>query len=113
MVDLPANVLRLDPTFSKTKKGRVLPIPPPLRAVLDRRLVKRRLDCQLVFHVDGQPMGDWRKTWARACVASGLFRAVKVNQKRERRGADPCTPRLPPDGRTGTSCGREYRTRWR
>jgi hypothetical protein len=55
-----------------------------LKAV-DRRLAKRRLDCQLVFHVDGQSMGDWRKTWARACVASGLFRAVTVDEKRERK----------------------------
>jgi integrase len=85
MVDSPANVLRLDPAFSKTNKGRILPIPPPVRAVLDRRLAKRRLDCPLVFHVDGQSMGDWRKTWGRACVASGLFRVVKVDEKRARK----------------------------
>ena len=72
MVDLAANVLRLDPVFSKTKKGRVLPIPGPLRAVLERRLAKRRLDCSVVFHVDGRPMGDWRKTWKRACRAAGV-----------------------------------------
>jgi integrase len=72
MVDLSADVLRLDPVFSKTKKGRVLPIPAPLRAVLDRRLAKRRLDCPLVFHVEGQPMGDWRKTWKRAGKAAGV-----------------------------------------
>jgi integrase len=72
MVDLGANVLRLDPAFSKTKKGRVLPIPPPLRAVLERRLATRRLDCLLVFQVDSQPMGDWRKTWKTACTAAGV-----------------------------------------
>jgi integrase len=84
MVDLVTNILHLDPAFSKTKKGRVLPIPPPLRAVLERRLAKRRLDCPLVFHVDGQAMGDWRKTWARACVASGLFRVVRVDDRTQR-----------------------------
>jgi integrase len=76
MVDLAANVLRLDPAFSKTKKGRVLPIPSPLRVVLERRLARRRIDCPLVFHVDGQPMGDWRKKWAKAVIAAGCVRLV-------------------------------------
>lgn len=72
MVDLGANVLRLDPAFSKSKEGRVIPIPPPLRDVLERRMSKRRLDCPLVFHREGRPMGDWRKTWKRACRAAGM-----------------------------------------
>jgi len=76
MVDLTGNVLRLDPAFSKTKKGRVLPIPPPLRAVLERRLAARALDCPLVFHVEGHPMGDWRKTWRTACQAAGVPQLV-------------------------------------
>ena len=80
MVDLPGNVLRLDPAFSKTKKGRILPIPPPLRTVLDRRLAKRRLDCPLVFHVNRLAMGDWRKTWVRACSAAGLFRIINLDE---------------------------------
>jgi integrase len=25
-----------------------------------------------VFHVDGHPMGDWRKTWQAACRAAGV-----------------------------------------
>ncbi len=29
-------------------------------------------------------MGDWRKTWARACVAAGFFRVVKVDERMER-----------------------------
>jgi integrase len=76
MVDLAGNVLRLDPAFSKTKKGRVLPIPPPLRAVLERRRAARALDCPLVFHVEGHPMGDWRKTWRTACQAAGVPQLV-------------------------------------
>jgi integrase len=85
MVDLAANVLRLDPDFSKTKKGRVVPIPAPLRVVLERRFAKRRLDCPLVFHVNGRPMGDWRKTWAKAVIAAGCFRIIKGKDGEERK----------------------------
>lgn len=71
-VDLAGSVIRLNPERSKTKTGRVLPLSPPLRDVLARRLSKRRLDISLVFHKDGGPIGDWRKTWDRACKAAGL-----------------------------------------
>jgi integrase len=43
-VDLPAGVVRLTARRSKTKTGRVLPISPPLRAVLHRRLAQRTCD---------------------------------------------------------------------
>ena len=72
-VDLAGGVIRLDPVRSKTKTGRLLPLAPPLREVLGRRLAARRLDTSLVFHHNGgQPVGDWRKTWWRACKAAGL-----------------------------------------
>jgi integrase len=72
MVDMGANVLRLSPEFSKSKEGRVIPIPPPLREVLLRRMSQRRLACVYVFHVNGGRIGDWRKTWHRACGTAGV-----------------------------------------
>ncbi len=72
-VDLAGGVVRLSPERSKTKTGRLLPLSPPLRDVLSRRLAARRLDTPLVFHhKGGQPVGDWRKTWWAACQAAGL-----------------------------------------
>jgi integrase len=72
-VDLPGGVIRLSPERSKSKQGRLLPLSPPLREVLGRRLTARRLDTVLVFHHhSGQPIGDWRKTWRRACKAAML-----------------------------------------
>jgi hypothetical protein len=35
-------------------------------------MAKRCLDTPLVFHVDGRPMGDWRKRWDRACLQAGF-----------------------------------------
>ncbi len=72
-VDLAGGVVRLSPERSKTKAGRLLPLSPPLKEVLVRRLAKRRLDIHLVFHKNGHPIGDWRKTWDRACQLAGLL----------------------------------------
>jgi integrase len=72
-VDLPGGVVCLDPERSKTKLGRLLPVSPPLRDVLARRLRARRLDTPLVFHHHGgHPVRDWRYSWRRACRTAGL-----------------------------------------
>lgn len=74
-VDLPGSVIRLAPRSStKRKSGRLLPVSPPLRDVLARRLQARRLDTPLVFHRNGRPIGDWRKRWYAACKAAGFWR---------------------------------------
>ena len=52
-VDLSGGVIRLDPDRSKTKIGRLLPLSPPLRDVVSRRVAVRRLDTPLVFHHNG------------------------------------------------------------
>lgn len=72
-VDLAGGVIRLSPERSKTKAGRLLPLSAPLRDVLSRRLARRRLDSRLVFHKNGRPIGDWRKSWTSACKAVGLL----------------------------------------
>lgn len=79
-VDLSGGVVRLNPERSKTKTGRLLPLSRPLREVLTRRwqarLIARKGEVRgtdLVFHRNGQPIGDWRKTWNAACKAAGLL----------------------------------------
>ena len=72
-VDLQAGVVTLDPERSKSGAARTLYINPLLREVLSRRLSARRLDTGLVFHHHGgKPVGDWRKTWARATREAGV-----------------------------------------
>lgn len=71
-VDLPGHVVRLRPELSKNKDGRVLPLNGELLEVMERAAGQRRLDCINVFHVDGQPIGDFRKAWRKACIATGL-----------------------------------------
>jgi len=77
-VDLPGHVVRLRPELSKNKTGRVLPVAGELLDVITRAAEQRRLDCPSVFHVDGQPIGDFRKAWWRACITAGLGAMVTV-----------------------------------
>lgn len=35
-----------------------------------------RMLCPLVFHRDGEPIGDFRKSWATACCAAGVGKLV-------------------------------------
>jgi hypothetical protein len=41
-------------------------------ALIERADQNRRTDCRFVFHDDGSPVGDFRKSWATACDSAGL-----------------------------------------
>ena len=84
-VDRDASVIRLRPELSKNAEGRVLALSAPLRDLIERRWKERVLGCPFVFHRGGRPVGDWRKTWAKACTAAGFFRVVNVGTEVERR----------------------------
>ena len=71
-VDRGAGIIRLRPELSKNSDGRVLALSAPLRDLIERRWDARALGCPFVFHRGGQPIGDWRKTWKRACGTAGL-----------------------------------------
>jgi integrase len=70
--DRSEQTIRLRPEHSKNKHGRVLPLVGELATILERRWTLRRLDCPHIFHHDGKPIGDFRKSWKRACEAIGL-----------------------------------------
>jgi integrase len=77
MLDRETWTLNLDPKADKNRRGRVLAIAGPLRAIIDRRLAARRLDCTLIFHRVskgrvGQPVRDFRLQWRSALSAAGL-----------------------------------------
>lgn len=68
--------LTLPARSSKTKKPRRLALRGPLRAIIERRVAARRLDCPLIFWrmSDGKPtrVYEFRKAWATACTTAGL-----------------------------------------
>lgn len=84
-VDLDVGVVRLRPELSKNYDGRVLPLSEPLREMTERRWKARSLKCPRVFQRGDLPVGDWRKTWARACISAGFFRVVNPGAANERK----------------------------
>lgn len=71
-VDLAGKVVRLRPEISKNKDGRLLPLKGELLEIIERARQWRRLDCPVVFHINGHAVGDFRKAWKTACKAAGL-----------------------------------------
>ena len=66
-IDLQGGVIRLPARRSKTRVGRMLPISPPLRLVLDRRQRRQRVGDRRVFSRDGVPVRVWRYALRDAC----------------------------------------------
>jgi integrase len=77
--------LTLPGRITKNRKPRRLALVGPLRAILERRLAVRRLDCRLIFWrvyggaptanlQPGMPVRvyEFRKTWASACRRAGI-----------------------------------------
>jgi integrase len=57
---------------AKSRKARRIPLVGPLRAIIERRLVARRLDAMTIFHREGAPVYEFRKSWRSACRAAGV-----------------------------------------
>jgi integrase len=91
-VDLDGAAIRLRPEESKNGRGRTVMLGGDLAALIGRRerarLVERKggdpLVADLVFHRDGEPIVDFRKAWAAACVKAGLYQTVKQEDGTER-----------------------------
>src|SRR5437016_5749745 len=77
--------LTLPGRITKNRRPRRLALDGPLRAIIERRLAARRLDCRLIFWrphrgaptlnlQPGAPVRiyEFRKTWATACQKAGI-----------------------------------------
>jgi hypothetical protein len=62
------------PELSKSKTGRVLPLTGDLLDVIERAATHRRLDCLRVFHIDGQPIGSFRRRGRARALPPDRFR---------------------------------------
>jgi integrase len=90
-VDLDAGTIRLDPGTTKNDEGRLVYLPPDLKAQIAAQIDRvRALEVKtgriipyLFPHLgkgrrQGQRMRDFRKAWATACVKAGYYREVPV-----------------------------------
>jgi integrase len=87
-VDREADEIRLPD--SKNGHGRVMVIEGDLADVIYRREQARLIEsgggariAEAVFHRDGEPIGDFRKAWASACIAAGLYHVDPENPERK------------------------------
>jgi integrase len=78
-VDFHAGWLRLEPGEAKNREGRMFPLIPQLRAVLERqRALTEALQVAsgriipVVFHRDGATIKYFRRSWLTACKRAGL-----------------------------------------
>jgi integrase len=78
-IDFTSGWLRLDPGETKNGEGRMFPLTPELRAVLEaQRAHTHALERQQgrvipwVFHRDGVPIRSLRRPWRAACRAAGV-----------------------------------------
>jgi integrase len=75
--------LRLHARDAKTGHGRVLGLIGDLKTIIERRIKARRLDSELIFHRAGQPVGEFKKTWATACDKAGLAVTTGVGKAKK------------------------------
>jgi hypothetical protein len=71
--------IRLRGVNAKNGDGRLVPFDDELAKLIERRKVARQVKkgdtvmlSDLIFHLDGEPVGDFRKSWQTACVKASL-----------------------------------------
>jgi len=82
--DVGDDVIFLRAKNSKTRKPETIPLEGDLGEIIERRRAAAILKskdgeprfAEYVFHDKGEPVGDFRKAWASACVAAGLGKMV-------------------------------------
>jgi integrase len=81
--DVDGDVIRLRAENSKNGEGRTVTLGGELGEWIERRNAERQVKTEsgvlltlFVFHQKGDPVGDFRKAWATACVAAGLGQYV-------------------------------------
>jgi integrase len=82
--DVAEDVIYLRAENSKTRKAETMPLQGELRDIIERCRASAVIQdpdreprfAEYVFHVKGRRIGDFRKTWATACVAAGLGKMI-------------------------------------
>jgi integrase len=81
--DVGSDVLYLRAKHSKTRKPVTVPLVGEVREIIERRraAISWREDghvhlSEYVFHIDGEAIRDFRKSWWTACVAAGVGKFV-------------------------------------
>jgi integrase len=71
---LHGDAISVPASACKGRKPHSIALTPQLAEILDRRRAARMPGCDLIFHRDGRPVGDYRQCWHTVCVMLGLGR---------------------------------------
>ena len=79
--DIEGDVIRLRGENAKNGEGRIVPLVGELADVIKRRKAARQVEVngtiqmiEFIFHREGHPVGEFRKSWATACKKAGVDR---------------------------------------
>jgi integrase len=75
-VDLLAGTIRLDPGTTKNDQGREVAMTQAVRTLLTECVRGKQPQDHIFTREDGEPVRDFRKTWANVCTAAGLGELV-------------------------------------
>jgi integrase len=81
-VDLERGEVHLRDGTTKSGEGRVFPLYPQLRALLECWAELRRPACPYVFHRRGRPIRSFRLSWWSACSRAGVPDLLKHDLRR-------------------------------
>jgi integrase len=76
-VDLKQGTMRLDPGETKNEEARTIYLNDELMTEMKVLHSNRRLGCPYVFHLNGEPIGEFRKSWKTACIDAGVCEVLK------------------------------------
>jgi len=88
-VDFDAGWLRLEPGETKNGEGRMFPLTPKLRTILERQRERTEAVSKetgrivpWVFHRSGRPIRSTRRTWLTACLKAGFAQVVSEKPRK-------------------------------
>jgi integrase len=79
-VDLKQGIIRLNPGETKNEEARTIYLNDELMKEMKALHSNRMLGCPYVFHLNGQPVGEFRKSWKTACIDAGICEVLKDEQ---------------------------------
>lgn len=66
-VNLGEGIVRLEAGETKSGEARTVYLDDELKAIIKKQFTGRRLGCPYVFYLGGEPIGEFRRSWATAC----------------------------------------------
>lgn len=97
--DIDGELVELRGAYAKNEEPRAVILSGDLEALIERRKKERKYKAgdhwilsQYLFHRKGWPIGDFRKSWIKACIPSGLgqYHCPECNQGLEQEICPEC-----------------------